>query len=205
MPLVAVRVRTTTTPTRRGSGSVRPPSTAATATSPRRKGARRSLYTPSAGDLGMWLKAKVTYDRRNRYGPDRPEDHAGSRCCGDRRCPTRASLITMMRGFSYYIGHSPRHAPVRAAVHDRTRPARLPAGGSAPLTLRGRRNRGRDVGGVCRRRRQAGGSSRLRLLAQYRTSTMRLILSRSSSTPTVCISSPVRQVLDCRLANDSQR
>ena len=54
--------------TRHGSGSVRPPRPAPTATSPQQRGARRALYTPSAGDLGRWLKATVTYDDTNGTG-----------------------------------------------------------------------------------------------------------------------------------------
>ena len=49
---------------------------------PASEGGTSNPYTPSAGDLGMWLKAKVTYDRGNRYGPDRPGDHAAAGAVG---------------------------------------------------------------------------------------------------------------------------
>ena len=61
---------------------------------------------------------------------------------------------------------------------------------------------GRDVGGACRRRRQAGGRAACGCSPNPAYRTVRLILSRSSPTPTACISSPGARYWIVRLAND---
>ena len=120
--------------TRRGSGSVRPPEYGAYSDIPAAEGGTSNPYTPSAGDLGMWLKAKVTYDARLPARARLRRRPRCSRCCRKRSCPTRASLTSTKLAYFFRSSRRDSHnAPVRAGLHDRTGHQRLPAEGGTPL------------------------------------------------------------------------
>ena len=118
---------------------------------PEAEGGPSNPYIPSAGDLGMWLKAKVTYDDGGTgKTAQSPTQRALSQPVLSNAGQTHHNLI----GFVY---SELTNAPVRAGVHDRFGHPRLPAVGSTPRACIAPRHRGRDVGGACRRRWQAGG------------------------------------------------
>ena len=100
---------------------------------PAAEGGTSNPYTPSAGDLGMWLKAKVTFDDGSSTGPDRAGDHAAAGVVA-------SGLVQRGLRLLQRVGLRPRssprdshRAPVRAGIHDRIGHQRLPADGGTPL------------------------------------------------------------------------
>ena len=118
---------------------------------PAAEGGTSTPYTPSAGDLGRWLKATVTYDDTDGTGWTAEWDPAGAVATHAVQRGPHSRRITGLHS------RSTRDAEVRAAVHDRIAHARLPADGSTSRAFPEPGPRRRDVGGACQRRRQAGG------------------------------------------------
>ena len=141
--------------TRHGSGSVRPPRPALQR-HPRSRGGHIGPRTPPRPAIwARWLKATVAYDDTNGTGwtAESPTQEVLSR-------PTLSNAGTLTTiSWAYTYDRYTRDAPVRAAVHDRIAHARLPADGSTPRALLGRRHRGRGVGGACQRHREAGNGA----------------------------------------------
>ena len=158
---------------------------------PATEGGTSTSYTPSAGDLGRWLKATVTYDDSTaRAGPRRRPRG----CCRDRRCPTQALLTTYLTGYIYGSDVTHLYAqPFTTGAHTRgyllkgLRLALFRAFNIGEIPTR-RPGRGRCMPTTPASRRP----SRFRLLSQSwtRTSMRKSTRSRNSPIPTVYISNP---------------
>ena len=110
-------------------------------------GGRSGHVAQDKGHLRCWLQ----------HGPDRAGDHAAAGVVASGLVQRGLRLFQRVE-LRLRSSPSDRHrAPVRAGVHDRIGHQRLPADGGTPRAFNARTHRGRDVGGACRRRRQACG------------------------------------------------
>ena len=143
---------------------------------PAAEGGTSNPYIPSAGDLGMWLKAKATFDLTYHYDPDYDPDDpdpgnnvtftdTGRTGEANTQQPVLAKAVVSNAGFihpgdgfSFAVNTTdPDSNRTAQAFTTGPGPTRLLAAGSAPRAVQKWRRCVRDVGGACRRRRQAGG------------------------------------------------
>ena len=87
------------------------------------EGGTSNPYTPSAGDLGMWLKAKGTYDVGSSTGQT-AQATTLQPVLSQAACPTRASLTTTSWATSWRL---PPRQPSRPCTRRDSRPDRTPA------------------------------------------------------------------------------
>ena len=130
------------------------------------EGGTSNPYTPSAGDLGMWLKAKVTYDIGS---------STGQTAQATTLQPVLSQAALSNAGFAYfnelsYVLETPPATPITPLYAQGFTTGSDTSGyllTAVRLSIsQARTHRGRGVGGACRRRRQAGRPSRFRLRYQ---------------------------------------
>ena len=90
---------------------------------PAAEGGTSNPYTPSAGDLGMWLKAKVTFDVGSRTGQTAQATTLQ---------PVLSQAALSNAGFAHYnelgyVDEPPPRQPSRPCTRRVSRPDRTPA------------------------------------------------------------------------------